>query len=71
MIILIIINLLNMNSQLGSFVRYFDFSQANVTLKVNKSDSYASFTGGLCSLIMIMVIGSFGFSEMLKVFSSP
>ena len=56
---------------LGSFVRYFDFSQASVTLKVNKSDSYASLTGGLCSLMMILVIASFGFSEMLKVFSDP
>lgn len=59
------------SSRFVSFVCQFDFSHAPVSLRVNKSSSYASFTGGLCSLVMILCIASFGALEMLKVFTNP
>ena len=57
-----------MSSNLGEFVRYFDFSKVPVSLKVNKSDSYSSFAGGLCSLIMIVVIAMVGSLQLMVLF---
>ena len=59
------------NSRLDSFVRYFDFAKVPVTLKVNRSESYATFAGGLCSLLMILTVAALGVLELLKVFQEP
>ena len=57
-----------MHESLDAFIRSFDFSQAGVSLRFKKYDSYASLTGGICSLLMIITIMSYGFLNLLQVF---
>ncbi len=53
------------SSNITAFIRYFDFSSQPVSLRVKKSDSYSSTAGGLCSIIMILVIASAGVLDLI------
>ena len=54
-----------------NFVRYFDFASTSVSFRLNKSDTYSSFASGLCSLIMILVVMTYGVIELFQVFETP
>ena len=60
-----------MSTKVEDFIKKFDFSQSAVSLRVNRQDSYASFAGGLCSLIMVIAMCSLGFMDLYKVFVTP
>ena len=59
------------SAKVTSFIRWFDFSQQSVSLRVNKAESYASTAGGVCSFMMILLIVFAGISDLISVFQKP
>ena len=60
-----------MSKNIVNFLRFFDVSEAPVSLSYNRKDAYSSTVGGFCSFMMILAVTAFCSYESYKLFSSP
>ena len=57
-----------MSKSFIELVQFFDFSWTPVSLQVRKKTRYSSTAGGLCSILMIVLVTFVAVMELIKVF---